>query len=87
MTTTQTGDNAPRNLLRVWPAIAIVVLQWLFRFGVKELFPGIQGFGYAVMGTLALTAVLIIWWVLFSRARWLERIGTLALIAAGVGAT
>src|SRR5688572_4640058 len=87
MTTTQTGDDAPRNLLRVWPAIAIVVLQWLFRFGVKELFPGIQGFGYAVMGTLALTAVLIIWWVLFSRARWLERIGTLALIAAGVGAT
>ena len=50
MNTTQTGDDPPRKLLRVWPAIAAVVLQWLFRFGVKELFPGIQGFGYAVMG-------------------------------------
>ncbi len=87
MTTTQTGDEAPRNLLRVWPAIVAVVVQWLFRFGVKELFPGIQGFGYAVMGSLALTIVLILWWAFFSRARWRERLGALALMAAALGAT
>ena len=87
MTTTQTGDAAPRKLLRVWPAIVAVLLQWLFRFGVKELFPGIQGFGYAVMGSLALALVLIVWWAFFSRARWLERLFGLATIAAAVGAT
>ena len=87
MNTTQTGDNPPRKLLRVWPAIAAVVLQWLFRFGVKELFPGIQGFGYAVMGSLALALVLIVWWAFFSRARWLERLFGLATIAVAVGAT
>jgi hypothetical protein len=87
MTTTQTGNEAPRNLLRVWPAIVAVVVQWLFRFGVKELFPGIQGFGYAVMGSLALAIVLILWWALFSRARWRERLGALALMAAALGAT
>ncbi len=87
MTTTQTGDEAPRRLLRVWPAIAAVVLQWFFRFGVKALVPGIQGFGYAAMGSLAFFVVLILWWTFFSRARWRERLGALALIAAALGVT
>jgi outer membrane protein assembly factor BamB len=87
MTSTETGDQAAPKPLRVWPAIAAVVLQWLFRFGVKEIFPGIQGFGYAVMGSLALALVLIVWWVFFSRARWRERIGALAVMAAALGAT
>jgi outer membrane protein assembly factor BamB len=87
MTTTQTGDEPPRKLLRVWPAIAIVVLQWFFRLGVKALVPGITGFGYAVMGSLALALALILWWAFFSRARWQERIGALAVIAAALGAT
>ena len=83
----QIGDAAPRKLLRVWPAIVIVVLQWLFRFGVKEMFPGIQGFGYAVMGSLALTLVLIVWWTFFSRARWRERFAALGVIAVTIAAT
>ena len=87
MTTTQTGDEPPRKLLRVWPAIAIAVLQWIFRFGVKALIPGIQGFGYAVMGSLALALALILWWAFFSRARWQERIGGLALIATALAGT
>ena len=86
-TPTEVGDDTPRKLLRVWPAIVIVVLQWLFRFGVKELFPGIQGFGYAVMGSLALTLVLILWWTFFSRARWRERFAALGVIAITFGAT
>lgn len=87
MTTTQTGDEPPRKLLRVWPAIAVVLLLWFFRLGVKALVPGIQGFGYAVMGSLALALILVLWWAFFSRARWQERIGGLALIGASLGAT
>jgi outer membrane protein assembly factor BamB len=87
MTSTQTGEQAPQKLLRVWPGVVAVVLQWVFRFGVKELFPGIQGFGYAVLGSLAFFVVIIAWWTFFSRARWKERLGALALIAAAVGAT
>jgi outer membrane protein assembly factor BamB len=87
MTSTQTGEQGPQKLLRVWPGVVAVVLQWVFRFGVKELFPGIQGFGYAVLGSLIFFLVVIAWWTFFSRARWRERLGALALIAATIPAT
>ena len=87
MNFTQTGERDPQKLLRVWPGVVAVVLQWVFRFGVKELFPGIQGFGYAVLGSLAFFLVIIAWWTFFSRARWRERLGAVALIAIAVFAT
>jgi outer membrane protein assembly factor BamB len=87
MTSIQTGEQDPQKLLRVWPGIVAVVLQWVFRFGVKELFPGIQGFGYAVIGSLVFFLVIIAWWAFLSRARWKERLAALALIAAAVFGT
>lgn len=87
MTSTQTGEQSPHKLLRVWPGIVAVVLQWVFRFGVKELFPGIQGFGYAVIGSLVFFLVIVVWWAFFSRAPWRERLATLALMAFAVVAT
>lgn len=84
---TQFAQAAPRKLLRVWPGVVAVALQWIFRFGVKELFPGIKGFGYAVMGSLALAGVLLLWWLFFSRARWLERLGAIAMMALALGGT
>jgi outer membrane protein assembly factor BamB len=87
MTSTQAGDQTPQKLLRVWPGVVAVVLQWVFRFGVKELFPGIQGFGYAVLGSLAFFLVIIAWWSFLSRARWRERLGALGLIAVAIAAT
>src|SRR6185503_7550390 len=84
MTSIQTGEQDPQKLLRVWPGIVAVVLQWVFRFGVKELFPGIQGFGYAVLGALSFFLVIVVWWAFFSRARWKERVGALALMVASV---
>lgn len=87
MTTAQIGEAAPQKLLRVWPGVVAVVLQWIFRFGVKELFPGIQGFGYAVIGSLVLFVVIVLWWMFFSRARWRERFLGLAAIAVSMAAT
>lgn len=86
MTTAQTGEAAPQKLLRVWPGVVAVVLQWIFRFGVKEIFPGIQGFGYAVLGSLAFFVVILLWWTFFSRTRWRERFTGLAVMAASVAA-
>ncbi len=87
MTSTQTGEQEPQNLLRVWPGVVAVVLQWFFRFGVKALVPGIDGFGYAVMGSLAFAVVILVWWTFFSRARWRERFAALAVMAGAVAAT
>src|SRR5215212_11520406 len=73
--------------LRLWPGIAAVLLQWLSRFGIKALIPGINGFGKAIMGSLAFTLVLIVGWAFFSRARRIERFGGIALIVVALGAT
>ena len=86
MTTDQSGA-IPQKPLRLWPGIAAVVIQWIFRLVVKAAVPGIKGFGYAVMGSLALAIVLVIWWAFFSRARRWERFGALALIVAAFGVT
>src|SRR5919106_3722865 len=86
MTTTQTGEPSPRKL-RLWPGIVAVVLLFVFRFGVKALVPGIQGFGYAVMGSLLFALVVIVWWSVFSRSARMERLGALGLLAAALGTT
>jgi outer membrane protein assembly factor BamB len=87
MTITPTGAATPQKPLRVWPGIVAVVLQWTSRFGVKALVPGIKGFGWAVMGSLFFTLVIIVWWVFFSRTRRAERFGVLALLAVAIGGT
>ena len=86
MTSTQSGETPPTPL-RVWPAIVLVVLQWLARFGIKAVIPGIEGFGMGMMVSFVFTIGLILWWMFFSRARWRERLGGLALIAVALGAT
>jgi outer membrane protein assembly factor BamB len=85
MTTTQTGEPSPRKL-RLWPGIALLVLLFVFRFGVKALVPGIEGFGYAVLGSLGCMLAILLWWLIFSRARWTERLGALGVMAASLGA-
>src|SRR5919109_4374242 len=76
----------PRKL-RVWPGVIAVVLLFISRFGVKAVIPGIEGFGMGMMGSFGFIIVILLWWALFSRSPWRERLGAVALIAAGVGAT
>ena len=84
MISTQSGE-APQRLLRVWPGIVLVVLQWTARFGIKAVIPGIEGFGLSMMVSFAFTILLIVWWAFFSRAKWRERVGGFALMAVGLG--
>jgi outer membrane protein assembly factor BamB len=75
-----TNESTPRKPLRLWPGVALAVLL-LVAYVVPTIAPG-----YAVYGMLgaALGALLIIlWWLLFSRARWYERLGGVVLIALG----
>ena len=85
MTTAQIGEASPRKL-RLWPGIALLVLLFVFRFGVKALVPGIEGFGYAVLGSLGCMLAILLWWLIFSRARWVERLGAIGVMAASLGA-
>src|SRR5678816_4383930 len=77
----------PANPLRVWPGIVAVALQWLARFGIKALIPGIKGFGRGMMISFAFTVALVVWWAFFSRASRKERFGALGLIVVTLSAT
>lgn len=71
-----------RKPLRLWPGVAIVVLQLLLRFGLPLVMPDAMIYG-VLGGVLAAVAVLL-WWAFFSRAPWSERLGALALIVAAI---
>ncbi len=64
--------------LRLWPGVTIVIVQWLLRFVVPVLIPGAMIVG--VMGSMALGICFMLWWLLFSGARWAERIGGIVLM-------
>ena len=84
MNISRTAEPTPHPKLRLWPGIVAVALLWLSRFGLKAAVPGIKGFGWAVMGSLFFTLVLLVWWAFFSRASRKERFGGLAHVAPEV---
>src|SRR4051812_16757597 len=74
----QTTDTA-RKPLRLWPAVAIATLM-LAGFLTPVILPRYAGL--AMLGAAVGALLIILWWLLFSRARWYERVGGLVLIVA-----
>src|SRR5688572_12261933 len=74
---------APR-LLRVWPGVIVIAALLCCRFGVKALVPGFEGFMWGMQGSFVCAALLILWWLFFSRAPWLDRIGAIVFMAAAL---
>ena len=68
--------------LRVWPGVVLVVVQWIAWLVVPFFFP--QYILQAIMVTAACALGVILWWLIFSRARWYERVGALILIVPAV---
>jgi len=62
-----------------------VTLQWVVRFGVPLVWP--DGLMYCVLGGVAGALLIVAWWVFFSRAPWVERLGAIVLMAAAMAAT
>ena len=85
MATTLTAITSPRKPLRLWPGIMLVVLQWLGWFLLPKVLPQAV-FIALLMGVLGGLAILL-WWLLFSRAPWLERIAAPLLIVLALIAT
>ena len=81
MTSEHSRVTIPRPSLRLWPGVTAVALQcllWLAPLFVSD------GFIYAVIGGSALALVVLVWWLFFSRAAWLERIGALVVMVLTV---
>jgi outer membrane protein assembly factor BamB len=90
MATVQTAQSSSRKPLRLWPGVVIVALQWLLRFVIPEIVPedlAPQAMLYGIFGALLCAVALLLWWLFFSRAPWLERLGVLAVMVVAMVAT
>jgi outer membrane protein assembly factor BamB len=74
-----------RKPLRLWPGVVAVALQWLLRFVVPMVVP--EAAMIAVLGGLAGGLLVVVWWLFFSRAPWLERVGAIVLMVVALLAT
>ncbi len=74
------NESAARRPLRLWPGITILALIAAVGYVTPILVPqqAVLMFFVPVAGA----ALILLWWLLFSRARWYERIGALVVIAA-----
>lgn len=95
--TTGLGGNAatgqlPTKPLRLWPGVVIAIVLAMVRYGVPLIAPNAEVFSFplgaiATIGGLLGGLAILVWWLGFSRAPWLERIGAILLMIVAVWAT
>ncbi len=71
-----------RQPLRLWPGVILAVLLCLLRFVTPIVAPDVALYGF--LGAIVCALAIVVWWLLFSRAPWMERIGALVLMVLGV---
>src|SRR5262249_15588790 len=84
MTDDQTVAPMSRARLRLWPGVAaagLLVVAALVGAFSTEVLP------FAMMAAVVAGLAIVVWWLFFSRAPWLERLGAIALMVASVVAT
>ena len=74
-----------RKPLRLWPGVALAAAVVLVRFVAPLVHP--DGAMIGLLGSIAGGAAIGLWWLLFSRAPWSERLGAVALMIVAVFAT
>jgi outer membrane protein assembly factor BamB len=79
--TPETHAPSQSQPLRLWPGVVLLALAIVLRFGAPVVFP--EAHFVAFLGPLGCSVLILIWWLFFSRAPWLER---LAVVGFMVGA-
>src|SRR5262250_419461 len=74
MILTQKGERNHEQQLRLWPGVAAVVLQWFGWLGLPIVAPDAAAYGM-LGGIVGGGLAVLVWWLFFSRAAWLERLG------------
>jgi outer membrane protein assembly factor BamB len=75
-----------RKPLRLWPAVIIAIVQLLVMFVGPIVAPD-AGLPVGMLGGVVGALAIVVWWVLFSRALWSERVGAIVLMIVAVLAT
>jgi outer membrane protein assembly factor BamB len=82
---TQSNPSASRKPLRLWPGVAFAIILVLSRFIVPAIVPDTAMLGF--IGALGSALAIVLWWLLFSRAPWSERIGAIVMMVVAVFVT
>src|SRR5262245_19974672 len=85
MNITKIDSSDSHRPLRLWPGVIAVALQWLMGFGLRFVAPEV--FMFLMIGILGCSLAVLVWWLFFSRAPWVERLGAIALMVVLVAAT
>ena len=72
--------------LRLWPGVVIAIVQLLVMIGAPLLAPD-DGALIGMLGGVVGALLIALWWLLFSRAPWSERVGAIVLMVVAVFAT
>jgi outer membrane protein assembly factor BamB len=72
-----------RKPLRLWPAVIIAIVQLLVMFGGPIVAPD-AGLPVGMLGGIVGALAIVVWWMLFSRAPWSERVGAIILMIVAV---
>src|SRR5687768_11485682 len=83
--TTQHTTPKLRKPLRLWPGVLFAVLLVLARFVIPTIAPDlfIAEMPITLLGTfgaLLASLAIFVWWLFFSRAPWIERLGAFVLM-------
>jgi outer membrane protein assembly factor BamB len=83
VTNAHTGEPAPQKPLRLWPGVVVVALQWLAWIVLPLLVPEARLYG-VLAGVFGGGLAVLVWWLFFSRAPWMDRVGALVLMPLAV---
>ena len=78
----QIAERAPWLSLRLSPGVFAVVLMWLIKWTASLVFA--DGALIAIAGWFGVGLLIFVWWMFFSRAPWLERLGAIVVMVVGV---
>jgi outer membrane protein assembly factor BamB len=85
MASASTGVPSSQKPLRLWPGVAIAIAVLFAKFVLPLVAPEFET--YAVLGGVGGALLILLWWLFFSRAPWVERIGAIVLMALAIVAT
>ncbi len=90
MTAHPPAGSTLRKPLRLWPGVALGVLILVLRYVTPQIAPRLFEADMALnvalfsfLGALLASILVLLWWLLFSRAPWVERLLALGLVAVG----
>jgi len=79
------SGSAQPMLLRLWPGVVIVIMQWIVRFVLAFFVP--EAIPISMFGGFLLGLAVALWWLFFSRAVWSERWTAIILMILALAAT